>query len=413
MREAVALVNLSPAVSVALIGVGVAALPLCLVAWRNLAAGGVSASGGDAAGWIRALTLAALFLTLDLVVFGAFTRLTDSGLGCPDWPGCYGSTSPVGAHGHIADAQATLPHGPVTHTKAWIEMLHRYLATGVGALITLLMGLAWWQKSRGLPVPVQSVVSPWWPTLTFVWVCAQGAFGAMTVTLKLYPLVVTGHLIGGLMGVALLAAQVRAMTPATGSARHSVWSVQLPTALRRGAWAVLAVWVAQVALGGWVSTNAAVLACADFPTCQGQWWPEMNFAQGFTLMRGLGSDGQGGAIGLQALMAIHMVHRLGAVVASIAMLGLARRAWRLSVLGDASGRRESAVLLGLWLWQVASGLSNVVLGWPLAAALAHTLGAALTVAWLTRMVVAPATGSVVSSSQVQAASAGAVARWAW
>jgi cytochrome c oxidase assembly protein subunit 15 len=119
-----------------------------------------------------------------LVVFGAFTRLTDSGLGCPDWPGCYGSTSPVGAHGDIAEAQAALPHGPVTHTKAWIEMLHRYLATGVGAMITLLMGLAWWQHARR-PQGASAAISPWWPTAAFVWVCAQGAFGALTVTLKL------------------------------------------------------------------------------------------------------------------------------------------------------------------------------------------------------------------------------------
>jgi cytochrome c oxidase assembly protein subunit 15 len=407
MSTALALVDLSPAVSVALIGAVVACVPLGVVAWRRASQAGVAND------WLRALTLATLFLTLDLVVFGAFTRLTDSGLGCPDWPGCYGSTSPVGAHGNIADAQSALPHGPVTHTKAWIEMLHRYLATGVGALITLLMGLAWWQRwqsKRGQAM----MISPWWPTAAFVWVCAQGAFGALTVTLKLYPAIVTGHLLGGLMGVALLTAQVRAMTrselkQAAPSGLAGTWSQPLPATLRRNAAAVLAVWFCQAMLGGWVSTNAAVLACADFPTCHGQWWPEMDFAQGFTLLRGLGQDGQGGAISLQALMAVHMTHRLGAVLASVAMLWLA---WRsLKVPGQRAGL-DARVLSGLWLFQAASGLSNVVLGWPLAAALAHTLGAALTVAWLTRMVVAPATGSVVTSSAAMAAS-GASARWAW
>jgi heme a synthase len=413
VSNCLALVDLSPAVSVALIGALVACVPLGVVAWQRAKDDGARSGPGVSHDWPRALTLATLFLTLDLVVFGAFTRLTDSGLGCPDWPGCYGNTSPVGAHGDIAQAQAALPHGPVTHTKAWIEMLHRYLATGVGALITLLMGMAWRQhvrRQQGSPASI----SPWWPTATFVWVCAQGAFGALTVTLKLYPLVVTAHLLGGLMGVALLTAQVRAMTPsaprlAAPSIASSIWARPLPTTLRRGASVVLAVWLCQVMLGGWVSTNAAVLACADFPTCHGEWWPDMDFSQGFTLLRGLGQSGEGGAISLQALMAIHMTHRLGAVLATVAMLWLA---WRAARSPGQDAALEARVLVGLWLFQVASGLSNVVLGWPLAAALAHTLGAALTVAWLTRMVVAPATGSVVTSPAAKAAR-GASARWAW
>lgn len=407
MSAGLALVDLNPAISVALIGAVVACVPVGVVACRRASH---AVAPND---WLRALTLATLFLTLDLVVFGAFTRLTDSGLGCPDWPGCYGSTSPVGAHGEIADAQAALPHGPVTHTKAWIEMLHRYLATGVGALITLLMGLAWWrrlQSQRGSAM----LLSPWWPTAAFVWVCTQGVFGALTVTLKLYPLIVTGHLLGGLVGVAILTAQVRVMTPSMASkAKPSgwarLWSQTVAAPLRRSAMVVLAMWFFQALLGGWVSTNAAVLACADFPTCQGQWWPEMDFAHGFTLLRGLGQDGQGGVISLQALMAIHMTHRLGAVLASVAMLWLA---WRSLKVHEQESGLDARVLMGLWLFQVASGLSNVVLGWPLAAALAHTLGAALTVAWLTRMVVAPATGFVVTSPAAMAAR-GASARWAW
>lgn len=359
-----ALVDWSPALEVAALGALIAAAPVAWAAWRLRQRG----ERGMAA-WQRALTLATLFLTIDLVVFGAFTRLTDSGLGCPDWPGCYGSVSPVGAHGEISQAQAAAPTGPVTHSKAWIEMVHRYLATGVGALITLLMALAWRARARGRAGPL----SPWWPTWTFVWVCAQGAFGALTVTLKLYPLVVTAHLLGGLLGVALLTAQARVLA---GDAQ-----AVLPGALRKAAAGVLAVWFLQAALGAWVSTNGAVLACGEsFPRCQGVWWPSMDWVQGFTIWRALGMDGQGGHITLAALTAIHLAHRLGAVVATAAVLVLAWRCW-----GPA--RRLAGGLLALLGLQIVSGLSNVVLDWPLLAALGHTLGAALMVGWLTRLVV--------------------------
>ena len=150
---------------------------------------------------LHKLRIMILFLTFDLVLFGAFTRLTDSGLGCPDWPGCYGSASPLGAHAHISAAQSALPSGPVTHTKAWIEMVHRYLASGVGVLIIVLMIFSWLERKR-------TRVSPWWAAATLVWVCIQGAFGALTVTMKLFPAIVTLHLLGGMALLALLQAQV-------------------------------------------------------------------------------------------------------------------------------------------------------------------------------------------------------------
>ena len=387
LDAAASLVDWAPAIEVGLVGAMVAVLPVLWVALRLRRQGQVGALA-----WQRALTLATLFLTIDLVVFGAFTRLTDSGLGCPDWPGCYGSASPVGAHADIAQAQAVAPTGPVTHGKAWIEMIHRYLASGVGALIVVLMALAWWRhaRARGPGAGQGGALSPWWPTWTFIWVCAQGAFGAFTVTLKLYPLVVTGHLLGGLIGVVLLTAQSRAMAlPTSPTATAS-----LPEALRRAAWAVLALWFGQAALGAWVSTNGAVLACSSFPLCQGQWWPAMDWPQGFTLWRGLGHDGQGGFITLPALTAIHMGHRLGAVVATVAVLWLAARAWPVA-------RREAWGLLALLLLQVLSGLSNVVLGWPLLAALGHTLGSALMAGWLTHMAVAAPFVLSVSSAPVQ------------
>lgn len=379
------LINLAPALEVAFLGGVLALMAASVVLWRARRAG---LRGWPA--WQRALTVATLFLTIDLVVFGAFTRLSDSGLGCPDWPGCYGETSPWAAHAEIAAEQAAAPHGPVTHSKAWIEMIHRYLATGVGAMITGLMVAAWWFRDR------PGSLSPWWPTATFVWVCAQGAFGALTVTLKLQPIIVTLHLLGALLGVGLLTAQVRVLDgqgaglefhQARDASHLDVWA-RAP--LRLWGWLVLALVSVQVALGGWVSTNYAVLVCSDFPTCQGQWWPEMDFVGGFHLLRALGDNGQGEPITMAALTAIHMSHRLMAMVVVIALwrYGAALRGWRCDD-GSMPWRREGLWLWCLLTWQVISGLSNVVLGWPLLAALAHTLGATLLIWRLVRLIVLP------------------------
>ena len=353
---------------------------------------------------LRALTLITLFLTFDLVLFGAFTRLSDSGLGCPDWPGCYGSVSPLGARDEIHEAQTAMPTGPVTHQKAWIEMIHRYAAAVLGAIITLIMALTWWHARRNA-----WPVSPWWATFTFVWVCLQGAFGALTVTMKLYPAIVTLHLLGGLGLLVLLTWQAegygRAValeegslpeadrpTPSFPRRRESSDSANLvasssasttvSSGLRVSIAVVFVLCLLQITLGGWVSTNYAVLACTDFPTCQGQWWPPMDWAHGFQVLRPLGMTRAGGGLPFEALTAIHMVHRLGAVVLSAAVLVLVWRLWRCSTHQH---RRWAWVLIGLLFWQVLSGVSNVVLGWPLLAALAHTGGAAAWVVVLTTM----------------------------
>lgn len=307
--------------------------------------------------WRLALTVFTLFLTFDLVLFGAFTRLTDSGLGCPDWPGCYGTASPLAAHADIAHAQAAMPDGPVTHAKAWIEMLHRYLASGVGALIVVLALAAWRPAARRHPMGMRL------PVLTLVWVCVQGAFGALTVTQKLQPLVVSLHLLGAYGLLALLTLQVRALGDADGP-------TSVPAGLRPWLWLGLLALLVQSALGAWVSTNYAVLVCADFPTCQGSWWPEMEFASAYTLLRPLGLGADGAPLSLQALTAIHMVHRIGAVVLCAVLLALLWRMRREPALQRSA--RGLAVLLAL---QVGTGLSNVVLGWPLAAAVLHTGGA--------------------------------------
>ncbi|HET8871507.1 MAG TPA: COX15/CtaA family protein [Aquabacterium sp.] len=371
MSSPLDLIDLGPAAEVAVLGLVLAVLPVSLVVWQSRRAG---LRGWPA--WQRALTVATLFLTLDLVVFGAFTRLTDSGLGCPDWPGCYGHTSPVGAREAISAAELLRPTGPVSHSKAWIEMVHRYLATSVGALITLLMALAWRMRRHA------GGLSPWWATATFVWVCAQGAFGALTVTMKLQPLIVSFHLLGAMLGVGLLTAQARVLDPWPFTPAD--WFTWRQSSLRRWTVGVLLICVIQMAAGAWVSTNYAVLACTEFPTCQGGWWPNMDFSTGFTLWRPLGSDGQGGWIALPALTAIHMVHRMFAVVALASLVWLA---WSLKRMQWA--RTDRRWLWALLLWQFATGLSNVVLDWPLAAALGHTLGAALIVWRLVRLMILP------------------------
>lgn len=354
-----ALYDLGPTGRLMLLGVLLALGPLAWIWLRQRSAAPAQR--------LRTLTLVTLFLTFDLVIFGAFTRLTDSGLGCPDWPGCYGSASPIGAREEITQAETAMPTGPVTHTKAWIEMIHRYLATGVGVLILTLAVATWvaWRQRGTLPVSDTPAVSPGWPLFTLIWVCVQGAFGALTVTMKLFPAIVTLHLLGGMGLLALLRAQSARYALAGGAPISEV-----TVGLRRLLLASFVLLWWQIALGGWVSTNYAVLACTDFPTCQGSFWPTMDFRQGFVLWRELGQAGDGGHISFQALTAIHYAHRLAAYGVMAALMLLA---WRLQRQGLVSTSRWLWLLLA---WQFLSGLSNVVLGWPLVAAVAHTAGAA-------------------------------------
>jgi cytochrome c oxidase assembly protein subunit 15 len=332
----------------ALKGAAVAVPPLAYVRWsrdphkfRKLA-------------WVTA------FLTLDLIMFGSFTRLTDSGLGCPDWPGCYGHSNPLSAGEPIRAAETALPSGPVTMTKAWIEMLHRYFAMGVGLLIVILAAQAWTRRDRR---------SPWLAVAALAWVLVQGAFGALTVTMKLQPAIVTIHLLGGIGLLALLTW----LALREGELR----AVVAPAGVRALAAGALAVVLLQIALGGWVSTNYAVMACPDFPLCQGEWMPPMDFAHAFTLWRPLGMTGAGEAIPFQSLVAIHWTHRLAAVVVAVVLGGLIWRAWRVPGLD-----RPARALLALLVLQIATGMSNIVLQWPLLLAVAHSGGAALLVALL-------------------------------
>jgi heme a synthase len=349
--DALALVDLAPVARLLMLALALAALPMAWLWLRQ--------RGSDTPTRLAALAALTLFLTFDLIVFGAFTRLSDSGLGCPDWPGCYGQATPLGARADIHAAQSAAPGGPVTWSKAWIEMIHRYLAMTVGVLILVMAVVSWLVKKR-LPF------SPWLPTFTLLWVMVQGLFGKYTVTLKLYPAVVTLHLLGGLFLLALLALQHVAFRPQP---------VELPPKLRWLLGMALLVVAVQVTLGGWVSTNYAVLACTGFPQCNSQWWPEMDWSGAFTVLRGLGETGPNGAKTLTTLVTIHMAHRIGAVVACTALLALAWGLWSHRRTEPAVGPFALVIFI-LLLAQVASGLSNVVLGWPLLAALGHSAGAA-------------------------------------
>ena len=378
-----ALVDWAPVARIMLLGIVVALGPLAWVWLRNRRA--------NVQQRLRALTLLTLFLTFDLVLFGAFTRLTDSGLGCPDWPGCYGTATPLGAVAQITAEQNAMPSGPVTHQKAWIEMIHRYLASGVGVLLIVLTVASWLQLSKSRQVrgaPAQdaaslAMLSPWWPTVTLVWVCIQGAFGALTVTMKLFPAIVTMHLLGGMVLLSLLQAQATRYGVATennssSAASHAPISRAMLWALVIG---FVLLWL-QIALGGWVSTNYAVLACTEFPKCQGEWLPPMAMREGFEIWRPLGQTGSGQSVGFASLTAIHIVHRSFAFIV-FAWLGVVA----LRLRNHTPLRRCMQAIAAVLLLQLVSGLSNVVLGWPLLAAVAHTGGAAVLVLLLTHALV--------------------------
>lgn len=302
---------------------------------------------------MRRLTLAAVALTLVVVVLGAYTRLADAGLGCPDWPGCYGNLGAPATPAQLQAAEALYPDAPVDIGKAWIEMVHRYFATGLGALILGLAVVAVRAKGaspRALPLALLALV------------VLQGAFGAWTVTLKLWPQVVTAHLLGGFATLALLwllALRLGAVPVGT-----------VPARLRRLGALALAVVVVQVALGGWVTSNYAALACPDFPTCHGEWAPPMDFRQGFDLFQAVGPNYLGGMLDSEARIAIQFAHRLGAlaVLAVVGVLG-----WRLATVGNSL----APWVLGLLAAQLALGTLNVLLALPLWVATAHNAGGAL------------------------------------
>ena len=320
---------------------------------------------------LRTLAVATLLATLALVMLGAYVRLTNAGLGCPDWPGCYGKLSPTHAADQIQAAEMAAPDGPVSLPKAWREMVHRYFASFAGVMILAIAIQALNNRRKRSTGPYDPAGKIGLPLALVLLVVLQGLFGKWTVTLLLKPVIVTLHLLGGMALVALLAWL---------SARHLRLTGGQPSALRGirplAAIALVALSL-QIALGGWVSTNYAALACVDFPTCHGSWKPATDFAHGFHFLRELGMTAEGEPLSNDALNAIHWAHRVGALVTFLTVAYVAYCAMRLPAL-----RKLGGMLLVLLFVQIALGIANVLGSLPLPVAVAHNGVAALLLAAL-------------------------------
>lgn len=316
---------------------------------------------------MRGLASFGVGLAVIVVVLGAFTRLVDAGLGCPDWPGCYGHLMWPDTESEIATAEQAFPDAPVDLDKTWPEMVHRYFA---GSLLLLVLGMNWLalrqsrNASGSAPAGAENITRL--VQILLVLIVCQGAFGAWTVTLKLWPQVVTAHLLGGFATLAMLWTIVLrsgGLVTLTLSGQHRQEIATLANFS-------LAAVIAQVALGGWVSSNYAALACADFPTCYGVYVPEMNFARGFDVFQALGPNYLGGLLDSESRVAIHWTHRMGAMVV-FAVVGS---------LGVALVRRNlllGVCVLGVLALQIVLGILNVVWALPLYIATLHNACGAL------------------------------------
>lgn len=308
------------------------------------------------------LALFATVLAYCVIVLGAYVRLSDAGLGCPDWPGCYGKLVPPAESLAVEQANLAYPDRPLEHPKAWKEMAHRYAAGTLGLVILLIAVKSWVRRPHEKPRQVLV------PTALLALVVFQALLGMWTVTLLLKPLVVVAHLLGGMTILGLLFWHTLHSRAVPFPQRH--------TGASYAPWIVVAlvVVVFQVALGGWTSANYAALVCTDFPRCQGQWWPQMNFAEGFTLWRGLGVDYEGGVLDGAARTAIHVGHRAGAMATFLFVGGLA------ALVIMTAGRAllvPGIIVLTVLLLQLSIGIANVLLLLPLPLAVAHNAGAGL------------------------------------
>lgn len=322
--------------------------------------------------FLKKLILFSILFTLAVIILGAYTRLTDSGLGCPDWPGCYGRFF---VH-HIEDTSAY--DSPLREDKAWIEMVHRYLAGTLGVLILTIALLSVFLRFKKKETPV------FMPVLLLAVVIGQAALGMLTVTLKLHPLVVMLHLLGGFSTLLLL------------WILHIKWNYKktyqnellrlfraqpmaLASFFRLRKWSVIALLalIIQIALGGWMAANYAALACPDFPMCQSQWWPKMDFEEAFLLWQGFGQNYEYGVLENPARVAIHMMHRLFAIVAFLIVLIFSLKVFSFASQYSSSIKKVALMTILLLLLQVSLGISNIVAALPLGVALAHNAVAAI------------------------------------
>jgi cytochrome c oxidase assembly protein subunit 15 len=327
---------------------------------------------------MRRIAFAAVLLAFGVVVLGAYVRLTTAGLGCPDWPGCYGHLTPTAAAAGIAAGTTDQGTKPLNVGRAWREMLHRYFAGSLVVLTLILAVMAFLQKRSRAPgnasVPFALAV--------VATILVQALLGMLTVTWQVAPQIVTLHLLFGMTTLALLwwlwltlAAQMpRSAAPALGRSPGVRWGASNLIS-RRLALLGLAALVLQIALGGWTSTNYAAIACPDFPTCQASWWPDMDFGHAFVLWHAPTVNYEGGILSNTARVAIHFTHRLGALVATAA-LALAA-IWVLREGSLVRARTAAIAVVVALALQLTIGISMVVKGFPLWLATAHNAGAAL------------------------------------
>ena len=301
-----------------------------------------------------------IVLALCVISLGAYVRLSDAGLGCPDWPGCYGKLLGVAdSHHEVNEAQAAFPHAPVEAAKAWKEMIHRYLAGILGLVIATLAVLAVWPRRQDRVAPQIILVGL---------VLVQAALGMLTVTWLLKPAIVTMHLLGGMLILATLVG----MRASNSALRVNTTTV----AMKKAALIVTALILTQIALGGWTSANYAAMACADYPLCQGQWMPaDMDWSHAFVFNRALGQTSDGQMLSLQTLTAIHWTHRCFALMVLAACVAFALR-----LKNQDDTRAMGNLLLIAVIAQVLLGISNVWLQWPLSLAVLHNTGAAILLA---------------------------------
>src|SRR5580700_4826219 len=329
--------------------------------------------------WMRRLAIAGVLLCFTVVVLGAYVRLTAAGLGCPDWPGCYGHLTPIGAE-HSAAAQAAYADRPLALGKAWREMVHRYAAGALGLVILSVTALVISARRRLRPVSVPFALA------LLATVLVQGILGMLTVTWQLKPLIVTLHLVFGMTTLGLLwwlwlslpgrswggMAMTVPGARSGGGGGASAGTLRVAHQLALAGLAALAV---QIVLGGWTSSNYAAVACPDFPTCQNSWWPHTDYRNAFVLWRGLGINYEGGVLDNPARVAIHLTHRLGALVATLALaLASLFIVFRKSL---PSALPAAYAVLGALALQLTIGISMVLKTFPLRLTTAHTAGAAL------------------------------------
>lgn len=313
------------------------------------------------------LAMFATVLAVVVVLLGAYTRLADAGLGCPDWPGCYGHLDVPKSHEEISKANQAYPDRPVEPAKAWKEMVHRYFAGTLGLVVFAMLIMA--LRNRDDPFQQLGV-----PIFLAVFIIFQALLGMWTVTIKLKPIIVMAHLLGGFATLSMLLwislRHCRLLTTRRG-AMIELNKLHMPALI------VLIIVVVQIMLGGWTSANYAALACGDdFPTCLGQWWPPTDFKEGFVLWRGIEQNYEFGVLQNDARAAIHLTHRIGAIVTAVAVIWFALKL--LQFKESKTLRKLAFVLLAVLTCQLLLGIANIVMSLPIGIAVAHNgIGALL------------------------------------